>query len=150
MPGSGPPAASAATTGSASAGASRPCGPACATGLDPARRGGPRARLRPRLAGVGLGGPRGPLGAVGRLQAGGGLGLDHPQPGQAGDPPAAGRAEVAPPDPEGVARLLAAAAEQDPELGLFLRLAVVLGARRSELIALKWREVDLGAGEVLI
>ena len=27
---------------------------------------------------------------------------------------------------------------------------MVLGARRSELIALKWREVDLGAGEVLI
>jgi integrase len=40
--------------------------------------------------------------------------------------------------------------EQDPVLGMFLRLAVVLGARRSELIALKWREVDLGAGEVLI
>jgi integrase len=27
---------------------------------------------------------------------------------------------------------------------------VVLGARRSELVALKWREVDLAAGEVLI
>ena len=63
-------------------------------------------------------------------------------------PPAAGRAEVAPPDADGVARLLVAAMDQDPELGLFLRLAVVLGARRSELVALKWREVDLGAGEV--
>jgi integrase len=41
----------------------------------------------------------------------------------------------------------AAAMEQDPELGLFLRLAVVLGARRSGLIALKWRQVDLGASE---
>jgi integrase len=65
-------------------------------------------------------------------------------------PPATGRAEVAPPDAQGVARLLTAAMDQDPELGLFLRLAVVLGARRSELVALKWREVDLGAGEVLI
>jgi hypothetical protein len=63
---------------------------------------------------------------------------------------AGGRSEVAPPDAEGVARLLATAMEQDPQLGLFLRLAVVLGARRSELIALKWRDIDLGAGEVLI
>jgi hypothetical protein len=62
----------------------------------------------------------------------------------------AGRSEVAPPDAEGVARLLATAMEQDQELGLCLRLAVVLGARRSELIALKWRDIDLGAGEVLI
>ena len=61
-------------------------------------------------------------------------------PARLATPPAAGRAEVAPPDAQGVARLLTAATEQDPELGLFLRLAVVLGARRSELIALRWRE----------
>jgi integrase len=71
-------------------------------------------------------------------------------PAKLATPPAAGRAEVAPPDAEGVARLLTVAMDQDPELGLFLRLAVVLGARRSELVALKWRDVDLGAGEVLI
>jgi integrase len=71
-------------------------------------------------------------------------------PAKLATPPAGDRAEVAPPDAEGVARLLTAAMEQDPELGLFLRLAVVLGARRSELVALKWREVDLSAGEVLI
>jgi integrase len=71
-------------------------------------------------------------------------------PAKLATPPAAGRAEVAPPDAEGVARLLTTATEQDPELGLFLRLAVVLGARRGELIALKWRDVDLAAGEVLI
>jgi integrase len=71
-------------------------------------------------------------------------------PAKLATPPAAGRAEVSPPDPEAVARLLTVAMEEDPELGLFLRLAVVLGARRSELIALKWRDVDLGAGEVLI
>jgi integrase len=49
-----------------------------------------------------------------------------------------------------VARLLAAAMAEDPELGLFLRLAVVLGARRGELVGLKWRGVDLDGGEVLI
>jgi integrase len=71
-------------------------------------------------------------------------------PARLATPPSAGRAEVAPPDAERVASLLAEAMDQDPELGLFLRLAVVLGARRSELIALKWRDVDLDAGEVLI
>jgi integrase len=71
-------------------------------------------------------------------------------PAKLATPPAAGKAQVSPPDAEGVARLLTAAMEQDPELGLFLRLAVVLGARRSELIGLKWRDVDLGQGEVLI
>jgi integrase len=52
--------------------------------------------------------------------------------------------------PRGWPRLLTATMDQDPELGLFLRLAVVLGARRSELVTLKWRDVDLDAGEVLI
>ena len=70
-------------------------------------------------------------------------------PAKLATPPAAGRAEVVPPDSEGVARLLTVAMDQDPELGLFLRLAVVLGARRSELIALKWREVRV-AGRPLI
>jgi len=49
-------------------------------------------------------------------------------PAKLATPPASGRAEVAPPDAEGVARLLTAAMDQDPELGLLLRLAVVLGA----------------------
>jgi integrase len=35
-------------------------------------------------------------------------------------------------------------------LGLFLRLAVVLGARRRELCALRWQHVDLDRGEVLL
>jgi hypothetical protein len=54
------------------------------------------------------------------------VGLDAHNPAKLATPPAAGRAEVAPPDAEGVARLLTAAMDQDPELGLFLRLAVVL------------------------
>jgi integrase len=39
---------------------------------------------------------------------------------------------------------------EDPELGLFLRLAVVLGARRGELCGLRWSDVDFDQGEVLI
>jgi integrase len=65
-------------------------------------------------------------------------------------PPGAGKSGVSPPGGGDVARLLKTAMEQDPELGLFLRLAVVLGARRGELVGLKWRDVDLDHGEVLI
>jgi integrase len=64
--------------------------------------------------------------------------------------PAVRGTDASPPDATGVARLLAAAMVEDPELGLVLRLAVVLGARRGELVGLKWRDVNLDAGEVLI
>jgi integrase len=71
-------------------------------------------------------------------------------PAKLATPPGAGKAGVSPPAGGDVARLLKAAMAEDPELGLFLRLAVVLGARRGELIGLKWRDVDLDDGEVLI
>jgi integrase len=64
--------------------------------------------------------------------------------------PSTGLAGVSPPDAQGVARLLEVARDEDPELGLFLRLAVVLGARRGELCGLRWRDVDLDNGEVFI
>jgi integrase len=78
------------------------------------------------------------------------VGLGGHNPAKLATPPASRRAEVSPPDAEGVGRLLATAMEEDPELGFFVRLAVVLGARRGELIGLKWRDVDLARGEVLI
>jgi integrase len=65
-------------------------------------------------------------------------------------PPTSASAGVSPPDAQGVARLLKVAMEEDPELGLLLRLAVVLGARRGELCGLKWRAVDLDNGEIFI
>jgi integrase len=55
-----------------------------------------------------------------------------------------------PPAVEDAARLLSVALAEDRELGLFLRLAVVLGARRGELCAVRWSDVDLVLGEVLI
>jgi integrase len=64
--------------------------------------------------------------------------------------PSVQKADVQPPQAEDAARLLAAAHEESPELGLFLRLAVVLGARRGELCALRWSDVDLDRGEALI
>ena len=41
-------------------------------------------------------------------------------------------------------------ATEDPELGLFLMLAVMLGSRRGELCSLRWTDVDFDHGEVLI
>jgi integrase len=71
-------------------------------------------------------------------------------PARLASPPSREQADTQPPAVEDAARLLRTAAAEDPELGLFLRLAVVLGARRGELCALQWSEVDLDQGEVLI
>jgi integrase len=65
-------------------------------------------------------------------------------------PPSIERADIQPPSVEDAARLLRTAMAEEPELGLFLRLAVVLGARRGELCALRWSDVDLDAGQVLV
>jgi integrase len=54
------------------------------------------------------------------------------------------------PEPEDVARALAAAEAMDPELHAFLRFSAAVGTRRSETSALQWRDLDLDAGEVTI
>jgi integrase len=64
--------------------------------------------------------------------------------------PSVEKADVQPPQAEDAARLLAAAMEESPELGLFLRLAVMLGARRGEICSLRWPDIDFDRGEVLI
>jgi integrase len=64
--------------------------------------------------------------------------------------PAVEKPDVKPPSAEDAARLLASAMQESPELGLFLRLAVVLGARRGELCSLRWPEIDFDHGQVLI
>jgi integrase len=65
-------------------------------------------------------------------------------------PPSVQTTDVQPPSVEDAGRLLRVAMEEEPELGLFLRLAVVLGARRGELCALRWSDVDFDTGQVLI
>jgi integrase len=45
---------------------------------------------------------------------------------------------------------LASALRRSPKLGLFVRLAVVLGARRGELCGLRWQHIDLDRREVLL
>ena len=46
--------------------------------------------------------------------------------------------------------LISEAERTDPDLAVFLRLAAVTGARRGELCALRWTDVDLLAGSVTI
>lgn len=46
------------------------------------------------------------------------------------------------PTPEQVAARVAAADARDPDLGVFARMAVALGARRGELVGLRWSAVD--------
>jgi integrase len=71
-------------------------------------------------------------------------------PARLATPPAAEKADIQPPTAEDAARLLRVAAEEDPQFGLLLRLAVVLGVRRGELCRLRWSDVDLDQGEVLV
>jgi integrase len=59
-------------------------------------------------------------------------------PAEFAHPPKIGRSKARPPLPDDVARLLNRAQETDPELFLFLWLAAISGARRGELVALRW------------
>ena len=61
-------------------------------------------------------------------------------------PPKLPRRRALPPQPEQVAELLNAAAATDDELAVFLWLAVTSGARRGELVALRWIDVDFDHG----
>jgi integrase len=58
--------------------------------------------------------------------------------------------KIEPPSPADVARLIGLAAERDGGLAAFLFLAAVTGARRSELVALQWADLDLERGVVQI
>jgi integrase len=60
-------------------------------------------------------------------------------------PPAAPAPNPRPPTPEQAARMLAEA-WKDPDWGLLLWIAMLTGARRGELCALRWNNVDLDAG----
>jgi integrase len=63
-------------------------------------------------------------------------------------PPRVPPAEIRPPSLEQVATLLEAVRKDDPALFCFLRLAASTGARRGQLLALRWNAIDWGAGAV--
>ena len=64
--------------------------------------------------------------------------------------PRAHRQALTLPDPAEVQRLIAASERINPSLPVFLRLAAVTGARRGELCALRWQDVDFDRGRLTI
>ena len=58
--------------------------------------------------------------------------------------------QLAPPDPDAVVRLIEVAAASDPEFACYLHLAATTGARRGELCALRWSDLDRSAGALTI
>ena len=71
-------------------------------------------------------------------------------PATATTPPRVPAPDIKPPPSEDLARVLRRAEEESPELACYLMLAAATGARRSELIALRWTDVDLDAATVSI
>jgi integrase len=66
-------------------------------------------------------------------------------------PPRLSRPDHRPPDPGSVLRLIDAAFEsRAPEFGTFLRVAAATGARRGELCALRWIDVDAENGRLRV
>jgi integrase len=68
-------------------------------------------------------------------------------PAAAASPPRVRRAELRPPTPAEVNALLAVVVDR-PLVWCLLRLAATTGARRGQLLALQWRDVDLGRGVI--
>lgn len=60
------------------------------------------------------------------------------------------RHEITPPAPRDVVRLVETAMAADPDFGTWLHVAAATGARRGEVCALRWRDIDLDAGTVRI
>jgi integrase len=71
-------------------------------------------------------------------------------PADKASPPVARSPQMAIPSVEEVSALYQAAREQDPVLGTAVALAALTGARRGELCALRWGDVDLGIGMLTI
>jgi integrase len=71
-------------------------------------------------------------------------------PAASASPPRVPATTIQPPTPAELALLLDAAERRDPELATFLLLSAATGARRSELVALRWPDIDVGRCVVTI
>jgi integrase len=69
-------------------------------------------------------------------------------PASEANPPRVRRPEITLPTPQQVMTLLDTVGEDSPALCCFLRMAATTGARRGELLALRWGAVDLERGSV--
>lgn len=71
-------------------------------------------------------------------------------PASSATPPRVPMPDIKPPAPHELARLFALATEVDVDLADYVLLAAATGARRSELVALRWADLDLDRGSVWI
>lgn len=71
-------------------------------------------------------------------------------PATGAEPPSVRRAAITTPSRDQLAKLLAAAEAADPMFVVYLRLGAATGARRGELCALRWSDIDLEEGRVVI
>jgi integrase len=69
-------------------------------------------------------------------------------PATSASPPRVPAPTINPPTPTELAKLQASIESDDPEFATFVRLAAITGARRSEVLGLRWPDVDL-EGSVL-
>lgn len=65
-------------------------------------------------------------------------------------PPRVPQPEIKPPSSEALGRVLRRAADESPELACYLLVAAATGGRRSEVVALRWRNVAFGDGVLSI
>jgi integrase len=65
-------------------------------------------------------------------------------------PPRAVKTKLTPPNPAEVARLIDRATTLDPAFGCFLHIATSTGARRGEVCALRWRNLDTKLGTLTV
>lgn len=65
-------------------------------------------------------------------------------------PPSIGHAEVVPPRPDELARILEECEKTNPELGSIIYVAVTTGCRRGELCGLRWSDVDFDTSTLTV
>jgi integrase len=71
-------------------------------------------------------------------------------PARDAEPPSPRRSTITTPSREQLAKLLKVADAADPVFAAYLRLGAATGARRGELCALRWSDIDLEAARVVI
>jgi integrase len=71
-------------------------------------------------------------------------------PASAASPPRVHAPDVSPPSSVELGRLYSTALADTPELAVFIAVAAATGARRSEVVALRWSDINLGNGRVTI